>query len=529
METHIVIGIIFCESPEILDKREKNCYNDGNDFLRKDTTMQFVSYRDFGAVGDGKTDDFAAIIAAHAHANEAGLPVRADEGDTYYIGNNRTASAYIKTDTDWTGASFIIDDSKVDIDHRSTPIFIVNDDMESIDLTEYGVKSLCEGQRSVVSVGRDCYVRVTHPDKRIFIRKGPNQNAGSLQNDCFILRANGLVDEKTPIIWNFDRIQTITAKPLPEKTLTLRGGKFTHIANQAESKITYYDSGINITRSRVCVEGISHYIEGELDHGAPYSGFLGINHCAEVEVKNCLFTAHRTYITYRAENKPVPMGTYDLGFGSAIGIKIENCSQTTDIMDRAYWGLICSNFCKDITLINCKFSRFDAHMGMTNATIRGCTLGHQCLNAIGHGLLTVEDSTLFGDCFIYLRFDYGSTWKGDMIIKNCTWLPAFRNGKANFIGGANHGDHDFGYECYMPQHILVDGLHVKDADESSNPEYNGVYMLGNITRENTDESFSYVYPYHITKTLTIRNFTSDSGKLWQLSENPFMYRNTELL
>ncbi|MEJ6580174.1 MAG: hypothetical protein QNL33_00795 [Akkermansiaceae bacterium] len=43
----------------------------------------FVSYRDFGAVGDGKVDDFAALVKAHDHANEKGLPVKADEGATY--------------------------------------------------------------------------------------------------------------------------------------------------------------------------------------------------------------------------------------------------------------------------------------------------------------------------------------------------------------------------------------------------------------------------------------------------------------
>ena len=37
---------------------------------------EFVTYEAFGAVGDGKTDDAAAIVSAHAYANEHNLPVR---------------------------------------------------------------------------------------------------------------------------------------------------------------------------------------------------------------------------------------------------------------------------------------------------------------------------------------------------------------------------------------------------------------------------------------------------------------------
>lgn len=44
-----------------------------------------VTYEMFGAKGDGKTDDRAAIIAAHKAANETGAPVRAKDGATYYV------------------------------------------------------------------------------------------------------------------------------------------------------------------------------------------------------------------------------------------------------------------------------------------------------------------------------------------------------------------------------------------------------------------------------------------------------------
>ena len=39
-----------------------------------------VCYSDFGAAGDGIANDFYAVRAAHAYANENGLSVHAERG-----------------------------------------------------------------------------------------------------------------------------------------------------------------------------------------------------------------------------------------------------------------------------------------------------------------------------------------------------------------------------------------------------------------------------------------------------------------
>ena len=77
----------------------------------KDATV--VRYSDFGAKGDGAVDDFAALAKAHAYANQNGLPVKADDGATYFIGGaNRTI--IIQTNTDFGTAKFIVDDTKLE-------------------------------------------------------------------------------------------------------------------------------------------------------------------------------------------------------------------------------------------------------------------------------------------------------------------------------------------------------------------------------------------------------------------------------
>ena len=70
---------------------------------------EVVTYERFGAKGDGVTDDLPSIVAAHREANERGLPVKARDGATYYIGG-QDLTAEIKTDVDFGSAVFFIDE-----------------------------------------------------------------------------------------------------------------------------------------------------------------------------------------------------------------------------------------------------------------------------------------------------------------------------------------------------------------------------------------------------------------------------------
>lgn len=482
-----------------------------------------VSYSGFGAKGDGITDDIDAIAATHAYANAYGLRVKADDGATYYIsGKKRTV--IIRTDTDFGNAAFMIDDTEAE--DYNAPVFMVSSVLRPF--KPEGITTLRKNQENLgMSLPGPCLITVTNTNIKQYIRLGLNQNNGSPQTDIFMADKDGHIDMNAPIIWDFSQITDIIAQPVDENTLNIRGGRFTTIANKAESKYTYYSRNIAVRRSNVIIDGLQHFITGEGDQGAPYGGFLHIGECAYVTVKNTVLTGHRTYTTIGAAGKPVSMGTYDLLVNRALNVSFINCSQTNDINDTRYWGILGSNFSKNLLYDGCVLSRFDAHQGVANATIRNSTLGHMGINAIGSGVFTVENSTVLARSFINLRSDYGSTWQGELIIRNCVFRPA--NGKpasASLINGSYSGLHDFGYTCYMPERITIENLKI---DDSHHPEdYRGPAVFADFNPDMKDESYQEKFPYIKTREVILKNVTTASRKPLRVSNNGFMFREVKV-
>ena len=484
----------------------------------------WIRYSDLGAKGDGKTDDTDALAATHELANRFGLRVRADEGYTYYIGS-KAHTAHIKTDTDFGTATFVIDDREVE--NREASIFWVGSAKQSFPLQS--VKTLKKGQPSLgISLPEPCLVTVTDTTVKRYIRYGLNPTNGAAQTDVILVNERGAIDSNAPLVWDFDQLSSIVALPIDTDTLRITGGRFRTIANRAESKYTYYSRNIAIRRSNVIVSGLEHRVEGEGDQGAPYGGFLHIADCAFVTVENTVLTGHKTYITIGRADKPVPMGSYDISVNRALNVSFKNCTQTNDINDRTYWGIMGSNYSKNLRYDYCILSRFDAHMGVANAGIRNSTLGHMGINAIGTGTFTVENCTIRGNSLVNLRADYGSTWQGELVIRNCTFVPS--NGRpvvASLITGNYSGLHDFGYTCYMPERIRIENLHIDDSHHPA--DYDGAAIFSDFNPEMKDESYRETYPYIRTKEVLLQNVTTASGKSLRLSANPYFFRGVKVV
>lgn len=431
-----------------------------------------VNYEAFGAEGDGVTDDMRAICEAHSYANEHGLSVKTRSDATYYIGGRRL-TAVIATDTDWNTSRFSIDDSGEVEDHKAS-LFEVRSLLEP---EELAFDRLTRDQRQVdVRPKRDCFVMVENDAKWLYVRRGRNVNNGVPQHDCFVLRRNGSIE--ADIDWEYDKITRVDSQPIDDDILTLRGGIITTLANrwQREEGYEYWSRNIVISRSNTVVDGLTHYVVGETSVGSAYAGFLSARQCANITFQNCWATGHKIYKAMGRAGKPVSVGTYDYNANNVVGLTMTNC-RMNHITDRTRWGVIGSNFCKNILLEDCHLSRMDTHMGVSGTyTIRRCSLGHMGLNAIGRGNLTLEDSTLNGRSLINFRSDYGSTWEGNVEIRNCRWIPACgEECQPYMINVANDGTHDFGYPCSMPGEVTIDGLFV---DDTNTPDgYEGMYYF----------------------------------------------------
>ena len=471
-----------------------------------------VDYESFGAKGDGVTEDMPAICAAHEYANERGLPVRARPDAAYHLGG-RPLTAAVETDTDWNTARFTVDDTAAEDNKHA--LFAVR---SRLGPEEVRIETLARDQRQVDARPRhDCHVRVENDARRLFIRRGLNQNEGVAQSDCFILRRDGAVEG--PVDWDYERISRIEARPIDPERLTLRGGVFTTLANRMrqEEGYNYWARNIAVSRSNTLVEGLTHYVAGETEVGHPYSGFVNVQQCADITLRDCFFSGHKIYSTLGAAGKPVNMGSYDVNANNVVNFTMRGC-RMNHVNDRTRWGVIGSNFCKNILLEDCTLSRMDTHMGVSGGyTVRRCTLGWMGLNAIGRGPLLVEGSTLYGNALVNFRPDYGSTWDGEVVVRDCRWVPAGgQQCQPCMIGAKNDGMHDFGYPCSMPAEVRVDGLYV---DDSNHPEdYGGMYLLADPDDAGAgDPEAERPFPYAPCRKVTLRGLRTASGKPARLS------------
>ena len=484
----------------------------------------FVTYEQFGAIGDGKTDDIEAIAKAHAYANEHRLPVKAKDDATYYIGG-KCCPVTVKTSTDFGKAHFIIDDRACEAHNKH--IFYVTSDCEY-----YPVKidKLDKGQKKIdIPHEGNIFVKVRNENKRVYIRYGANQNNGSALIDYFTVDKDGNIG--TLMAWQFDEVTEAWAKSTDEEPIRIEGGTFTTIANlDPFEKRRYHSRAFSCKRSHVHFRNITHLITGEPEpeehYSSPYAGFLCIEDCYDVTVENVTFTPHRTYHFTMANGVINAIGTYEMNGGGTIGLKLIGLRQTIDIQDSRYWGLMGTNFCKDMLLEDCKISRFDAHCGVHNVTMRGCEFGHVTMEVIGFGNFLYENGINHGSRFFLLRGDYGSFFKGDVTIRHAVWdaIPNSVNGKSFFFNASNGGTHDFGYTCEMPRHILLEDVLI---DDSRIGEGHEEPCLFNAYCKTLD--CERPFPYGLPETITLKNVRTKSGKPVKIFADASLFEGVKVI
>jgi len=314
------------------------------DVFKKDISV--VYYEDFGAVGDGRTgtehDDFKAIYETHAFANECGQIVKANrdnrENCTYYIfdttittpSGKKPLAAPIKTNVDWCGATFIIDDTKMHnyagqtyYDMAHTDIFEVLPDAA---LTGYTITDPVQ-LASILGNGinpdteyinLDCInwdgpvmIVPYNSGHKVFRRFSYSQHSGEAMHELIVVEADGKVSTETPIMFDYTGLSSVVVYKLdPATAITVENGTFitkeskvNHMSTDGTWKGGYIARGMNVMRSYTTVKNIEHVVNigFTLDEraagaeGPSNNGWFRAENANEVTFKDCIIPARIAY------------------------------------------------------------------------------------------------------------------------------------------------------------------------------------------------------------------------------------------
>ena len=452
-------------------------FKDNSKILSKNVSV--VYYKEWTDIkGDGVTNDFEAIKALHDYANEGGQKVVAQDGKEYYIERTGGKSIEIQTDVDFGTATFIIDDQFIGdgaeyASERGANLFIItskhstitytlNNDPEEILKRINDAGGIDIGATTLpLNLGYDAMIIPYDTSKRIYRRwgQGGNTSEGQPMSEIMVVTKDNKVEINSTNMFDFDTVDKIEIYPIDEETITITGGVFNTIATREDIPWNYVSRGILIKRSNVVIDGIEHKVDneptgnggqstmGSTGTGLPgpnYSGFIYPSHCTNFTLKNSKLSGRVHYNN----------GSYDIGGNYANNLNYINCTQYNMFDENGkmydentkYWGIMGSNYCKNITFDGCELSRFDAHAGVYNFAIKNTRIGF--IKAVGGGTAIIENTRVYqqSGVMVTLREDYAASWKGDFYIKNVTMVAD--SGGVTVFSGTVH-DVDFGFQSQV--------------------------------------------------------------------------------
>lgn len=487
------------------------------------TGERYITYEDFGATSKEGYDNYQVIKDAHDYANKNNIAVRATLSCYHIYKINNLNPIIISTNTNWNNAKFIIHDEEIsEKKTKDYSIFQITSKEKDKTISDEAVLKNITVNRNTKNIKElagygDCLCIIYNDKKMQYKRSGTLQNQGKPQQDVFKIDNEGNVLNE--IIWDFDNISKITLIPIPDDTVIIQNGNFqTNLPSDGlEQERGYFNRNIACYRSNTIIKNINHTLNDENAIGGPYYGFLTIQKTSDVKIIECQLVAHK----YEKDSN------YDLIIENTANTEIENVT-CKNIEDSHRWGITGSNYTKDITYKNCVLNRIDAHCGIHNLNVEDCQIGIHGITVQGSGELNITNTTSYArDSIVYLRDDYGSSWNGNINIKNCvfkgTKLPRIIYFKISYDG--ENQLHDYGYDLYLPN-LNIDGLTIEDGNVPL--ENNNIYIYNNNKYFTGNENGEVRNNYILPKNLTIENYQTTTGRKLKLFSNQF-YNNLEEL
>lgn len=469
------------------------------------TNVKYITYEDVGTVEENE-DAYNIIKTTHEIANKNGYEVRATAKEYHIYRLNSISPIYIETNTNWNGANFIIHDENIkDYETKRYAIFEITPEEDNIILESKELLNEIQLNKQIGKIEAlkgygNCLCIAYNYNKKQYIRSGIDNNSGEYQEDIFRIDNEGnLLND---IKWNFDAVSKLVLIPIPEEVVIIENGNFqTNLpSDRSEELEGYYTRNILCKRSNTILKNINHTLDDIEALGGPYYGFIRVRYATQIEIKDCNLIAH----------KYQKVSNYDLILDRTTNICLDNVN-CEDIENDNRWGIVGSNYTKDVIYKNCNLNRIDAHCGVHNLTIDKCTIGIKGLTLIGSGKLKITNTIrIGGNAFIELREDYGSTWNGEIEIENCKYNIK-KGGKLLGFKVTYDSDeslHDYGYEKTLPD-IYVRNLKIEDdktTDELIYIFYNDEYYTGNKTGN------LILAGYTLPTEIIINNYEVDTEK-----------------
>ena len=531
----------------------------------------YVYYSDFGAVGNGKVDDFKALLAAHNFANECGQKVYGTEGAVYYIDTDFTEEIIVRTNVDLRGATVRVNDvGSVAYKYRRNALFhmarthaVAGYDQKQLDETVGTDRYIAAGAANIAWLAPlitedSMMVRLYNSNHRDFIRHGANQSSGNVRTDMILIDKDGNITADTLPIYEYTTVTTLNVWRIDDEPIVFENGNFENICCRTVEETGYickfheYYRGFKIYRTNTTLRNIKHTMidepdlnvtgtknkvdepksmttmYGTRDESYPYYGFFHVQTSYNTRGENLILDGHTTYYEDKPATastggvipNPVAMGTYDIVIEYSTHTYLDNVVQQdnlgTGLADQRYWGIMSSNGVKNLFFDDCQINRFDAHRGFWNATLVNTTIGHS-FNVIGGGELYCENVTkITGSAFIILRKDYGATFDGNVTLVNCTHKAYVAYHSARYPAGA------------LDESNIESTSYIINADYSIENE-GGVSYKKNpdgsdyidpatgdrvIDKDGRYWSWDFGFTCYMPRTVTIENFKSGADKTY---------------
>lgn len=471
------------------------------DFYDQELARRGVNVDWFGTVGDGKTDDTAALITAHDFANANGYDVIYGKNKTYYLSNNQEIT--VKTNVDFNDSTILIDDTTGSSVHAYHAV----NDTNTIMLDAQAVGAINAGQtNSALSGYGNALTYIEDNSDVVYKRSGANANDGQAKGEAFIINNDGAI--LSPMMFDYKRVTRCEIRPFNPAQVTFKNGHFVSKGFITGTDLNKsYARDFYVERNQSKLINCSHNLEDDQTGKLASQGFFFHRRVAEQAMQD--ITVQPRIPSVVSDN--VTRGTYEIGNYDVVNIQYSNVNGFS--LSDNVWGCFGGFRMKNAIFDNVKLNRIDSHLPSQNIYIRHSEIGDKGIRLTGFGDLEISNTTVHSGTVLSLREDYGATWNGDIQIKNVILdTRAYLNqaAKFNVINCGTALDHDYGYQLTVGNH-LIDIQNVTVLEQADREDK---FVILNFDLSNV--SGAALQNYYLADNINIKNVRRQHGRAVKL-------------